>query len=137
MQARANSLDRAGALLWLNDRLGERVNLNVDVDVGDYSAIVVSASGALRHWRQARASGELRPVHRAILAIGAASEDDLAGSYEVGTVAVDFSDDLPCEFSVRDGEIDQLGGVDQLIVRIGEVQVTLTRPTMQLRGGDA
>jgi hypothetical protein len=137
MQAPSNPLDRAGALLWLNDRLGERVNLNVSIDVGDYPASVLSASGVLRHWRQACASGELRPVHRTILAIGAASEEELSGSYEVGTVALDLSDDLPCEFWVCNGEIDQLGGVDQLIARIGDVQVAVTRPTMQLPGGDA
>ncbi len=41
------------ARLWLNDHCGKTADISLQVDLGEYSADVISAlSGELRHWRE-------------------------------------------------------------------------------------
>jgi hypothetical protein len=44
-------ITHADALLWLNDKLGRTVNLDVGVDCGGRWAHVIGVHGTLQHWR--------------------------------------------------------------------------------------
>ena len=80
------SITYAEALMWLNDRLGCPVNVNITVGVGDHSHMVILAdSGTLQHW-----SKNNPDPHWA----GQARED-IAGLYDTGPIAIDLTN-LDC-----------------------------------------
>lgn len=73
---------RDDALLWLNDRLGKSVHVDVIHEKGDLPVAVLSVRGTLRYWRERegaqRQAGEAR--------------EDLIGLYAVGDAHLDLSD---------------------------------------------
>jgi hypothetical protein len=69
------------ALLWLNDRLGESVNVAVELDRGHVGAVVVEGEGTLEHWSE--------PVDPRTLAV---PRDDLVGWYRAGETRFDLTD---------------------------------------------
>lgn len=69
-------MTRDDALLWLTDRCGRSVSVEVRFDIGDYSTAVVTAEGTLRHW----SDDALRRSLRAL----SVPRDDLVGWFTVG-----------------------------------------------------
>jgi hypothetical protein len=88
------------ALLWLNDRLGGNVAVEIVVYRGDMEVAVLRAQGELRHWSAAQGAGR------------AVSREDVAGLYDVGGAALDLTDVRPLEVTT--------GPDDQLTVRLDE-----------------
>src|SRR4051794_30903507 len=84
--------DHLEALLWLNDRLGQALNVDLSVEADGYAPLVLSAHDKLRHWSQdeeARNAVERLPGQR----------DDLAGLYQIGDITLDLSGvTLRCTF---------------------------------------
>ena len=77
-------ITRSEALLLLNDRCGQEVQVGVVVERGDSAASAVGAFGVLRHWQDRRQ--EERGSRQG-------QRDDIAGLYYVGDVAsIDLSD---------------------------------------------
>ena len=77
-------IDHEHALLALNDRSGQQVQVSVDVDLGHSIAPVMIAYGVLTHWHARFSPGTAAwPTH---------PREDMVGLYEVGGVAVDVTD---------------------------------------------
>jgi hypothetical protein len=70
--------------LWLNDRLGERVELALVLDKGDFSVFVLGFDGELRHFQETKTAERWRERGE--------SRQDMAGSYSIGTADVDFTE---------------------------------------------
>jgi hypothetical protein len=68
-------LTRDEALLALNDHIGDDVEVNVFVELGDRPTSVMSAKGVLSRWRPNKRAGR----------------DDIAGLYEVGDASIDVT----------------------------------------------
>lgn len=82
---------RDAALMWLNDRIGERVMVTVTVDRGDWTTALLEVIGELRH-SDPVSSGE--------------HGETLAGLYTVGDPGALDLTDLPDEaFSLRGREL--------------------------------
>jgi hypothetical protein len=117
------AIDRAQALLWLNDRLGQRMLINLSVHGGDYSQSVLSAVGELRHWDTKRDSDLSR-------ATGATRREVFVEGYSVGLADFDISDPLlRCGFGIRQAphaEAAKLEGAAELVLRLGGTEVTIT-----------
>ena len=73
-------LTRDEALLALNDHIGQEVE--VIVQAGVEMAMVMSAKGTLRHWRD----------HDRAQTWGWNSREDIAGLYDVGGANLDITD---------------------------------------------
>lgn len=117
-------IDRESALLWLLDRVSQRVLINMSVDLGDYSHSVFSTVGELQHWSS-------RPGALVATGIGDALRGTLAGLYAIGPCDFDISDPLlAAEFAVRKephGELAKLPGGAELVMRLGAgVEITIT-----------
>jgi hypothetical protein len=117
------AIGRDQALLWLNDRLGQRMLINLSVDSGEYSRSVVSAAGELRRWSSKRSSdrsGDPAAARREIFAEG----------YAVGLANFDISDPLlRCEFGIRQAPpvaAAKLEGAAELVLLLGDAEVTIT-----------
>lgn len=76
-------LGREEALMQLNDRCGQTVQVVVHVDVGDVASTVVTTRGTLRHCRNDD------PLDRTRVA---ELRDSLTGCYELGEATVDITD---------------------------------------------
>jgi hypothetical protein len=85
---------RDDVLLWLNDRIGKRVNVSVELEKGDYPVTVLEAEGELLHWRDTD-SARTTPVR-----------DELIGWYAVGDARFDLSDLDHLDAWIRDGMVD-------------------------------
>jgi hypothetical protein len=80
-------ITRTEALMWLNDRLGRRARVYVEVDVGDYSVDAVSVeTGTLQHWRENAPNPDWAGRAR----------EDIAGLYEIGPASIDLTE-LDCD----------------------------------------
>jgi hypothetical protein len=70
-------------LLAMNDRRGSEVEVMVQTEIGDAPAMVMTARGTLRHWRD---------DSRAMLQWAGFPREDLAGLYYVGDASFDVTD---------------------------------------------
>jgi len=77
-----DSMTRDDALMVLNDHCGQEVEVTVQVDRGDTSPSVASASGVLRHWRQDDGRNPSPEDLR----------EDIIGLYSVGDMTVDITE---------------------------------------------
>jgi hypothetical protein len=80
-------LTRDEALLTLNDRLGHQVEVNVQAEApptSDHLAAVMSASGLLRHWREAHP--------RSAVTWASVPRNDIEGLYHIGAASFDVTD---------------------------------------------
>lgn len=108
------------ALLWLNDRLGKDVTVNVMVERGDVPFSVFDAGGELRHWTDGTA------------ALEAPSRDHIQGIYDVGEGAsFDLSNVQPLEVTTEPDEslvirLDEKTTLD--VVEHKELPATQERP---------
>lgn len=127
------AIGRDQALLWLNDRLGQRMLIHVSVDCGDYSGSVLSAVGELRHWGTERGSYLSG-------ATGAALREVFVEGYAVGMADFDISDPLlRCGFGIRQAsraEPAELEGAAGLVLRLGDTEVTITPASDDARSGE-
>jgi hypothetical protein len=101
--------DLDAALLWLNDRLGNRIHVSIAYEKGDLPLTVLEADGTLEHWHD-RAPERTYSGNR---------RDDLSGSYYVGGSRFDISDlgHLEVSFESEDElEIDLSENVSLRIV---------------------
>jgi hypothetical protein len=89
----SRTITRDEALFWLNDRLGQRMGLNVTLERGDYFGHVLSATGELRH-----TVGGRPPIGH----VGAAIGETLMGLYNIGGCDFDLSERVPYVFAVRE-----------------------------------
>ena len=96
-------MTRDEALLWLTNRIGKNVWVEVAVKRGDDQVLVLGSRGTLSHWSE-HAPRRQPPVE---------SRDELAGYYAVGAEAhLDLSDLADAE-AVRTLE-------DELVIRLGD-----------------
>jgi hypothetical protein len=111
------------ALLWLNDRLGDVVQIHVTVDCGDYSVTVIHVQGELHHFREVVPEGGLLPplqreVTRGLYAVGAAASLDIGDSR------------LPCKFALHRRELAAGVMSDELVIGLGDLSaIFITEPT--------
>jgi hypothetical protein len=70
--------------LWLNDRLGERVELALMLDRGESSVFVLGFTGELRHFQETKTAERWRERGN--------PRQDMGGSYSIGTADVDFTE---------------------------------------------
>ncbi len=96
-------MTRDEALLWLTNRLGKSVLVEVAVKRGDDQVLVLGSRGTLSHWSE----------HAPRRQLSVESRDELAGYYAVGAEAhLDLSD-LADADAVRTLE-------DELVIRLGD-----------------
>ena len=89
-------IDHEHALLALNDRFGQQVQVSVDVDLGHSIAPVMMVYGVLTHWHARFSPGTAAwPTH---------PREDMVGLYEVGGVAVDVTDIPSAHLLIVNGE---------------------------------
>jgi hypothetical protein len=105
---------REEALLWLNDRLGQTVEIDLRVDFDGDSLSAMSALGVLGHWTS---DGPL-PAGET----GAALRESLIGLYEIGASHFDLSEGgLPYIFS--------LGSHGELVIAVpGLIEMRVSEP---------
>jgi hypothetical protein len=70
------------ALLWLNDRVGQQARVYLDVDVGEFTAVVLAYEGDGRIEHRVGAEPALSRL---------GPRDDIAGLYRVGDVGLDIT----------------------------------------------
>jgi hypothetical protein len=118
----SETIDREGALLWLNDRVGQRVLVNLSVYSGGRARSVLSAVGELQH-RTAQQSPLVGRVRAAL-------KENLAGLYAVGPCGLDLGDpSLRCDYTIREASTNlaKLEGAAELVIRPhGGAEVTIT-----------
>ncbi len=92
------------ALLWLNDHIGRPASVFVEIDIGDYSADLLSCeNGVLRHWRSDKMDARPWRGH---------TREDIAGLYYLTSpsgdenVAIDLTD-ADCEMSTRTHSVSE------------------------------
>jgi hypothetical protein len=94
-------------LLWLNDRLGREIEVEIRVERGDLSVTLLQAMGELRHWSEAQV-----PAVFGALMLG--PREDLLGWYTIGEGAgLDVT-------NIGDVRVDELAS--------GELAVELREP---------
>jgi hypothetical protein len=101
-------------LLWLNDRLGKSVHVEVQVEQGDLSITVLEAEGVLEHWSERAGSHDLSIPHEArtrfvrqLRRVLSRQSVDLAGWYAIGDAHFDLSN-----LDHRDAIVEAHGGID-------------------------
>jgi hypothetical protein len=88
-------ISRDDALLWLNDRLGQRMTMSLRTTGPDCSFGVLTIVGELDHW-----SASIEPFGGPT---GRSLREQLIGLYVIGGCEFDVSDgEMTCEFAVRD-----------------------------------
>jgi hypothetical protein len=96
-------MTRDEALLWLNDRLGKGVWVEVALIRSDHQVLVLGSRGTLSHWSE----------HSGRRGLSVESRDELTGHYDVGAEAhLDLSE-LSDADAVR--TLD-----DELVIRLGD-----------------
>ena len=109
-----DSLTIDDVLLWLNDRLGKSVHVEVQVERGDLSITVLEAEGVLEHWSERASSHDLNVPHEArtrfvrqLRRVLSRQSVDLAGWYAIGDAHFDLS-----ELDHLGGIVEAYGGID-------------------------
>ena len=92
---RGASMTREEALLWLNDRIGKKVNVSVVLEVGDQFEMLFTAEGDLHHWREQ--SDAAAWTHNA--------REDISGLYRVGSADLDLTQTGHLEIRSREDRL--------------------------------
>lgn len=116
-------LDRDEALMMLNDRVGQEVEVSVTVDVGIVSTTVMSATGKLRHW-------QADPGTQQTWA-GLPREDNV-GLYDVGDASFDITGLPAAHIGQLEGQT--YGLIFELADGAGELIVSWGLPIGEARG---
>jgi hypothetical protein len=102
-------MTRNEVCLWLSDRVGEVVDVSLEVETGDPPYGVLSMRGVLAHWTESAGEAVEEAVRRALTS--ELLTDDLAAWYRIGDQSLDLT-------KVLDSGAEAHVGDDELVMQL-------------------